>query len=131
MDEQFFIRPTVEGARLADPRNGDMLKAEGEWKPRNAHWLRAENRGDVEQCEPPAEAVEEPAAPEPEAGPDVAVLATETPVAEVPAAEVAPVPVAAEPEPVAVVEPTAEPAPDVPVDQAASTRSAITLGRNR
>ena len=130
MDEQFYIRPTVEGARLADPRNGDTLKAEGEWKPRTPHWIRAENRGDVEQCEPPAEAVEEPAAPE------MAVVETslpvEAPVVEVPVTEVAaaPMPVAAEPEPV-VAEPAAETAPDAPAGQTASTKSAISLGRNR
>lgn len=57
--DRFFIRPAAVGARVEDPETGDVLKAEGEWKPRDPHWIRQELRGDVVVTEPPGE-------PEPE-----------------------------------------------------------------
>lgn len=70
MDE-FYIRPTVVGARLADPVTGDLLKPEGEWKPRSTHWLRAELRGDVVAFDPHAEIGGPPeAGTEPASAPD-------------------------------------------------------------
>ena len=55
MDDQFFIRPAVDGARVEDPETGDVLKSEGEWKPRTPHWVRQQLRCDIVVAEPVVE----------------------------------------------------------------------------
>lgn len=52
---KFYIRP-VPGRhiRVKDPYTFELLKAEGEWKPKNQYWVRQVSLfGDVEEITPP------------------------------------------------------------------------------
>lgn len=54
--QPFYVKPSQPDGRIEDPETGDLLPADGDWKPRDPHWLREIMRGDVVEAEPPEEA---------------------------------------------------------------------------
>jgi Protein of unknown function (DUF2635). len=47
---KFFIKP-VSGVTVRDPETLEPLAQSGELKPKNGHWLRRLNDGDIEVVE--------------------------------------------------------------------------------
>lgn len=44
---ELFLKPAREGDIIRDPVSGRIMAADGETKPRNTHWLRRMERGEV------------------------------------------------------------------------------------
>jgi hypothetical protein len=53
MSDKIFIKAPADRLVL-DPMTHVRLAPEGEWKPRDVHWVRKLLQGDVVECVPPS-----------------------------------------------------------------------------